>query len=293
MPNAPSSSSCFRPARRLTLAVLLAAAAIPAASSGRAAAETRPTRDAGGMRPATLPALAPAAPAPGVDDDNGHDKGGGGAGDATAAAAAAAEWLRVQNFIAAKSPNKWQMYKNLPDGGDLKPQLSQQLVQRYQALQRMKDNDPERHALEERAIGIEDEIYGILRDLDTATRQGQDPASDEARLRAKVIELVRNRDQWKARRLERVARELRSMNGGGHLAGAVKEVDAEVKRLLSLEPEPRRVDNRVKDFKQLMTGTKTRQPLGRLLPGAGSRPAARPVHAEPPVAPPPAAPPAP
>jgi hypothetical protein len=123
------------------------------------------------------------------------------------------EWVRVRQFIATQSPNKWRMYENLPAEGNLKRQLRQQIVQRYRALQRLEQNDPERHDLESRAIWIEDEIYGVLRDLDAALREGHDSAPVEQALRAKVDELVKNRDKWKARRLQRVARELLSMSG--------------------------------------------------------------------------------
>ena len=262
MPNVFHPRRC-RTARRLILAGLLGAAAIPVL--GRAA-------DIGSQpQPVIAPPASAAAPDTPADDAGAHSRPANPP-RADDGPASTEEVLQAKKFIAQQSPNKWQMYENLPPEGKLRKQLEQQLVQRFRDLQRMRVNDRERHDLEATAIRIEDEIYGVLRELDAALREERDAAEQEQRLREKVDELVQNRDRWRVKRLERIARELRSMSGT-NLDRALKPVQEEIARIQALGPEDRRgrVDNRVKEFKQKMTHTKLRPHLARPLPG-GDRP---------------------
>lgn len=257
----PSHAACARTARRVILIGLVGVAGIPVlgpvSNEGQAARPAAP-EGARGLAARPNAGSRPADAEPGTAEETVGPE----------------EWSAVSRFVAASSPNKWAMYEILPSEGSLKRQLRHQLVQRYRVLRRMEQNDPERHELEARAIWIEDEIYGILRRLDASIKAAEDTNTHEADLRVKVDELVQNRDGWKVRRLQRVSRELRSINGP-NLERAIQAIDDEIRRLGELGPDARRarVENRVKEFKQKMTGTKLRPHLSRPLPGDARPPA--------------------
>lgn len=153
------------------------------------------------------------------------------------------EWMMLERFMLTHSPNKWQMYSNLPDK-PLKQTLRKQITQRYRNLQRIERNDPVRWKLEIEAIAIEDKIYLTLQSM----RGGNDMEEFERQLRAEVDQLVANRDQWRKERLLRVKAELESMK----VPGALKPVDEELQRLETATPQYRapRVDKRIEDFKK-------------------------------------------
>ncbi len=153
------------------------------------------------------------------------------------------EWKSLETFMLTHSPNKWQMYSNLPDK-PLKQTLRKQITQRYRNLQRIERNDPVRWKLEIEAIGLEDKIYLTLQSM----RSANDMAELEQQLRNDVDQLVANRDQWKKERLLRVKAELESMK----VPGALKPVEEELQRLDAATPQYRapRVDKRIEDFKK-------------------------------------------
>src|SRR5689334_10661396 len=77
------------------------------------------------------------------------------------AAATEQEWGQLAAFMAKYSPSKWMVVRRAPDGGKLK----QGILRRYRQLQVVAQADPERYALELKAVGIEDRIYACLRDI--------------------------------------------------------------------------------------------------------------------------------
>ncbi|MDB5295063.1 MAG: hypothetical protein JWO31_1046 [Phycisphaerales bacterium] len=179
------------------------------------------------------------------------------------------QWMRLDRFMDSNSPRKWSTYRKLSDRGKLKDLLRQQVYERFLTLQRMREEDPRRHDIELRAIKLEDDIYGIFEDAGSAGTS--EPATDAA-LRAKVDELVKNRDEWRVERLNRVLAELQSIGGAKE---ALEPIRAEIRRWKDLGPEARRarVEKRVEDYKRRLTAP-MRPHLARPLPGGRTPPPA-------------------
>ncbi len=96
------------------------------------------------------------------------------------------EWGQVQQFMKENSPQRWQAYQDL--SGEQQEKLKMTIARRYRMLQFLKNNEPEMYDVRLKRMGVEDQIFGLTRELKSATPA--DRPKIEEKLKSKLGDLV-------------------------------------------------------------------------------------------------------
>ena len=142
-------------------------------------------------------------------DGRGPGGGGGGPGGW---GFSEQDWDDIAAFMKQHSPRRWEEYQKLP--ADRQAQLQRVLNRRWRLIQWVRTHDPELYELQQKRWQVEDEVFGLTRELRTSSMSSE--SQIKPKLRAKIGELVDLRTRERQMRITRwehqIAHEREMMN---------------------------------------------------------------------------------
>ncbi len=142
------------------------------------------------------------------------------------------EWNELSAFMKQHSPRRWEEYLKLPQKHRQQRNLQGVLVRRWRLMQWVRNADSELYELQKSRWRVEDEVFGLTRDLRTAssTTDSQLKQKLRERIGAMVDLRTRERNIRIARWEKQIAREREIMS-----REAVERDEIIRKRILAAE----------------------------------------------------------
>jgi hypothetical protein len=123
-----------------------------------------------------------------------------------------AEWESVAGEMRRHMPQAWARLEQVPPARQAR--MKRMFVERFRELQRLAQREPEQYRREIELVELEDEVFGLARQLwPGAARGGDDRGEVRKALREKVGQLVDLRIRNREARIERLAKALETERG--------------------------------------------------------------------------------
>lgn len=118
------------------------------------------------------------------------------------------EWRSIADAMKQHSPNWWQRFEHLPENGPVRERMKRTMIETYRNLARIEQRDPQQYKREIRQLQLEDEIFGIGRELWQTSGSSANAEELKSKLRQRITELINLRITGREERLTRLTETL-------------------------------------------------------------------------------------